>query len=103
MSARDDLVKYAIDWLMPGKTAPQFADDLLAAGWRPPRRIITTLDELKTITLPAAIRTKNDDTLFRSADGDEPDRRWWFLPGAEMDMKIYENDFPATVLFEGES
>lgn len=35
MTIRDDLVKAAIDWMTDGRTEYQFADDLLAAGWRP--------------------------------------------------------------------
>lgn len=76
-----------------------FANLAVESGWRPPRRVIKTMDEVAAITSAAAIRTQHGDLMFR----DDSEFDDWYHVGTEMSVGVYEGDLPATVLFEGEA
>ncbi|EOM78048.1 hypothetical protein DW322_11190 [Rhodococcus rhodnii] len=67
MSARDDLADL-IEALDGGDYA-EIADTILAAGWRPPARVITKREQLDALPVEAVIRDAEDEVLERWEDG----------------------------------
>lgn len=80
-------------------------EDILAAGWRPPARVIETLAELEALPIGAAIRsresgqiaTRIDDPGFGASSihyfSVSGDKSVWFIGGVAALL-------PATVLWE---
>ena len=73
------------------------AEAILAAGWRPPARVVTTVKELDA--LPR-------QTIIRSADGwawqRDNHNGFWYTIASEDDSTPGDFAYPLTVLYEPE-
>lgn len=118
MSARDDLaqllMKRAGDHIQMLDSGPEedshsvsiglsmnwaaIADIILAAGWRPPARVIETEEELKALPELAAVRTRSG-LVWQHTRTDE-DRLAWCLPGEHFDCPSSLVPLPGWVLWE---
>ncbi len=70
----------------------RLAERILAAGWRPPARVIETYEELNALLNGAVVR---DDygTVFERCPG----QGMWFMTGDEMPQGVA---LPVTLLWE---
>jgi len=71
--------------------AEKCSDAILAAGWRPPARVVTTVDELDALPELAVIRDR-EGIVAEFAFG------MWF----SSDGRVFGLRLPATVLWEPE-
>ena len=76
------------DFCMPDDAA----DAILEAGWRPPARTVTTVEELDALPEGTMIRD-SEGTVAENWDGT------WYVTGAG---RYWNEDLPATVLYEPE-
>lgn len=65
------------------------ADAILAAGWRPPARVVSTVDEFRAIPARAVVQTRH--VAFEMYDGHRVDAELWMHP----------DNGPVRVLHEG--
>lgn len=74
------------------------AGAVLAAGWRPPPRVITDVDELRGLPVGAVIIDREQIVLERGRT-DYPDDRDWFETGSAKSFTAGWAELPATVLW----
>ncbi|HEY9371498.1 hypothetical protein [Streptomyces sp.] len=72
---RDEIKKYPVDTSLPaglqpgpawGATEWTIADAILAAGWRPPARVVTTVQEIEALPEGAILLDPTYTVWFRS-------------------------------------
>jgi hypothetical protein len=91
---------------------PKMQERMQAAGWRPPVRVITTVEELDAVPLGTVLRMVNPLTTMNNygqhmvaeMDGDEDpgyERRGLNFMGWDYSILPHDSDIlPATVLWE---
>lgn len=72
MSARDDLVDLITLGAVTRHSFGQIADAILKAGWRPPMREVSTVEELETLP-DGAVMLDSGEKIWRWRDS----RMWW--------------------------
>ena len=94
MSARDELFA-VLERAIVGKTsivgAREAAQAVIDAGWRPPMRVISTVEELEALPVGSVVLDTGPERQLSNAPvvlcktgwgdwqnlGDDPLRRWW--------------------------
>ena len=109
MSARDELADLINEFMesdvpesVPDKHEPlgidyAAADAILAAGWRPPARTVTTVEELDALPVGSIVRD-----VERSALDEKWDDNLWAEVAYESTFSSSSIHTPATVLWEPE-
>jgi len=81
--------------IRPESLGEQVIDALLAHGWRPAPRVVSTVAELDALPLGAVIRTPQEYTLERLTEG-------WYRAGVDYAYPLGNALMvPATVLWVG--
>ena len=73
------------------------ADAIIAAGWRPPARTVTTVEELDALPKESVVRNAERTELCEKWH----DNKWWEM-GNEYSFNSDGVALPATVLYEPE-
>ena len=81
------------DFTMPDDAA----DEIIRAGWRPPARIVTTVEELDALPVGSIVRDDERAALDEKWDDD-----MWAEVGYESTFYSSSIHTPATVLYEPE-
>lgn len=87
--------------------APVLAASILAAGWRPPARVVTTVEELDALPEGTVIQDILGATwtLYEGIDDGidpyDPTNYHWAI-GINGNYATWATDLPATVLYEPE-
>lgn len=70
----------------------EIADEIIAAGWRPPARVVNSVEELEALPPFAVIRTRQGKTLEKLSHG-------WYQACIDDPYTVFPTWLPATVLF----
>jgi hypothetical protein len=89
----------------PNTFVSDLADAILAAGWRPPARTVSTVEELEALPVRSVVRERDTGTLLgiETVPGvfeKFPNDLGWFCVAGHGD-RTAEIEFPATVIHEG--
>jgi hypothetical protein len=99
MSDRDALAGLIGDWII---SAGETADEILAAGWRPPAQVIETVEQAEALPVGSIILERNSESdqpiawLRTEIEGSGP--RWEEFSGVS-DWPTTDITFPAVVLY----
>ncbi len=104
MTARDDLATLICD--NHGDSPNELADKVIAAGWRPPGRVIENPYELRHLPEGSIVFREAPDTADRQlwwADrwDEETENDWWSCPDGDC-WYFRDIPLPVTVLHEPE-
>lgn len=94
MSAREELARIIGGKLITRSSMTETADAILAAGWRPPARTVTTKEELEALP---------DGSIIGDSAGDVAEKRggvWCAYETAPMTNARLAKYTPITVLHE---
>lgn len=98
MSARDELAGIIDDrWHGYGYNPTGAAEAILAAGWRPPARVITTREELNKLTEGVVIIDRDGDVVIADPG---PEDVWFRQIDETWPLSAGTIALPATVLYD---
>ena len=83
----------------------RLADHLLNLGWRPPARVVSTVEEAEALAHTSIIRTARGEFVLLGkwySRWTQANEICWYIFGTENDVYPLPEDFPATVLWEPE-
>lgn len=95
-----------INWADVYDSAMQAAEAILEAGWRPPPRIISTLEELDAQPPKTVVMTERGAVWESEKNSDTRRLTFttelvWFVTGHEVEDDSTGVELPVTVLVEG--
>ena len=100
-TVRDRLAQIIYDVLDPQYGDFNMPDDaataILAAGWRPPARVVTTVEELDALPVGSVVRDVERTALCEKWDGN-----MWADVAYEYTLSSSSIHLPTTVLYEPE-